>query len=114
MPPVRDGEALAVGFRVDADLRALGDLHVLVEDRVAHDRAAADVDPVQQHRRIHLRVRVHAHARREDRAPHAAAGDDHAPHTSESTATPVRPSSSNTNLAGGSGSGQLRIGHWLL
>ena len=35
-------------------------------------------------------------------------------HTSESTATPVRPSSSNTNLAGGSGSGQLRIGQSLL
>ena len=35
-------------------------------------------------------------------------------HTSESIARAGAPSSSNTNFAGGSGSGQLRIGHWAL
>ena len=34
--------------------------------------------------------------------------------TIESTARPTRPSSANTNLAGGSGSGRVRIGHCML
>ena len=35
-------------------------------------------------------------------------------HTIESRACPVRSSSANTNLAGGSGSCQVRIGHSML
>jgi hypothetical protein len=35
-------------------------------------------------------------------------------HTIESSAWPRRPSSSKTNLAGGSGSCQVRIGHCML
>src|SRR3712207_8510449 len=38
---------------VDADLDALADHHVLVEDRVPDHRAAADVRAVQDHRPLH-------------------------------------------------------------
>ena len=65
-PPVGEREALAIGLGVDADLRARRDRDVLVDDRVPHDRAAADVDAVHQHRPLHLGV-ASARARRGER-----------------------------------------------
>src|SRR5215813_15631049 len=47
---VRDGEALAIAFEVDTDLRAVRDDDVLVEDRVANDRVPPDVAALHDHR----------------------------------------------------------------
>ena len=46
---VGHGEPLPVGVDVHADLRAVGDDHVLVQDRVAHHRTATDPHAGQQH-----------------------------------------------------------------
>ena len=55
-----------------------GDPHVLVDDRVPDDRAAADVDVVHQDRALDLAAGVQVHPGREDRAAHGRARDDHA------------------------------------
>src|SRR3954469_25670345 len=44
--PLRNDEALAVAVEVDADLDALPDADVLVQDRVADDGMPRDVDAV--------------------------------------------------------------------
>ena len=62
MPFSEMEEALPVGHRIDADLRARLDPHVLVDDRIAHDRSAADVDIMHQHRALrpgHTSARAH-------------------------------------------------------
>src|SRR5689334_12597132 len=74
--PVRDDESPTVRLDVDAHLRARLDDDVLVDDRVSHDRLAADVDTVHQHRADDLAFRVHVHAGGEDRTSYGAAGDD--------------------------------------
>src|SRR4029079_13834741 len=68
--------ALAVAFEVHADLGALRDPDVLVDDGVADDRVAADVDALHQHRALDVGPGVHAHVGRQDRVFHQAAGDD--------------------------------------
>ena len=52
-----DGVAGPVGREVDADQRAVGDHHVLVQDRAAHHRAAAHAHPGQHDRVGHLGAR---------------------------------------------------------
>ena len=89
--------------------------HVLVEDRAAHDGVAADVDAVHQHRALDLRV-ASARARPGERIERRTVPPETTTpaQTIESSAWPARPSSSKTNLAGGSGSGQVRIGQSLV
>src|SRR5664280_1334148 len=73
-----DHEALPVALQVDTDARPWRHFDVLVDDGVAHHRAATNADPVHQHRPGNQAVRVHFHPRREHRAVYLAAGDDDA------------------------------------
>src|SRR5258706_15391663 len=56
-----DVEALAVAVEVVADLRPRRDLDVLVDDRAAHARVAADAHAVEEDRVFDEREGVHAH-----------------------------------------------------
>src|SRR3712207_9565848 len=63
----RSETAGAVVVLVDADLDALADADVLVDDRVADHGPAADVRAVQEHRPPDGRPAVHDHAGGEPR-----------------------------------------------
>ena len=96
---VADRVARPVRRQVDADERAVGDDDVLVQDRVAHHRAAADPHARHDHRVHDLGAVVDPHVRAT--APSCARSPPEmivpAP-TTDSCATPPL-----TNLAGGSG-----------
>src|SRR4051812_21098667 len=70
-----NGEALAVALRVHADLRPGRHGDVLVEDRPAHDRPAADVGALHEDGVLHLAVGVQVRPRREDGAAGHRPGD---------------------------------------
>ena len=75
----RDGEALAVGLGVDADLRARRRCCTFLSMMARRTTASRPTStPCMSDRVLDLGVGVHVRARREDRAPHDAAGDDHA------------------------------------
>src|SRR3712207_5833028 len=74
----RSETAGTVVLLVDADLDALADADVLVDDRIADHRPAADVRAVQDHGPLDGRPAVHDHAGGEHRLADTAAGDDDA------------------------------------
>src|SRR4029077_125434 len=67
---------LAVGFGVVPDGGAFGDVHVAVEDGSADAAAAAYADVREQDAGVYLRVRIHAHVRREYGILDHTSGDD--------------------------------------
>src|SRR3954465_13316930 len=68
-PTGRDVEAPAVLLGVDADARAVGDPHVLVDDRALDDGVAADLDARHLIRLLAERGGGHAPPRGQHRAP---------------------------------------------
>ena len=77
-PPAEIVKRSRSALGVDADLRALGDADVLVDDGPAHHGVAPDVDALHEHRVLDLGVGVQVGAGREHRAPDGGAGDDDA------------------------------------
>ena len=69
--------ALAVGGGVDTDAGPGRDDDVLVQDRPADDGALTDVDAVHQHAVLDPGTALDPDTRRDDRAVHRAAADDH-------------------------------------
>ena len=75
-PAIRHVVPLAVGLEVVANLRALGDRDMAIDNSVADPRVAPDIDVVEQDRVFHLAVAVDSHVVAEDRAAYSPAGND--------------------------------------
>src|SRR5690606_30604229 len=72
-----DGEAaLEVVLEVDPDLCAVGDTHVLVDDRPVDHGVASDVDVVEDHRVAHRGPGVDLRTGGDHRPHDLTAGDD--------------------------------------
>src|SRR5262245_28181818 len=75
---LRHAEAPPILYRVDPDVSARRDQHVLVHDCASNHSPSADLDAAHQHTVLDERPAVDADVWREDRAARGPARDDHA------------------------------------
>src|SRR5947209_9318714 len=75
-PTLARAPPLLVLLEVEADLRAGGDLHVLVDDRPPDARVAADDHVLDEDALLDVAERVHADPRGQHAPVDAPAGDD--------------------------------------